>query len=479
MVGRNEPCPCGSGKKYKKCCERVVSLSSIEKARAERDSRLKHDLLVDLQRWFTGRISSEMQKEWAQRFKQLMQLSSDQPIPQEYSTYFHFWLLFDAPCLNRRRPVEVWLSTIRNAPHKERLARQMSESVFTCYEISQMNEDTMTFTTLDKEETFLVHKGKSIPREKLVFTRLLRVGHHYELFGPYTSFVHGMRGEILVQLEKYNHPEEERQESTTWENGWKVFGWSIRRTEEIEQVMSAPAMAEPVVKAPFWPAVEPKEEELPLRVMQHLEQFFLKHVAPLQKGTQNLYSRTLELLYKYLSMRFGQTFDWSMLDEEGMYHFLSVWYLDQGKVSPPSAKIFLNTLKYLFRWLEEEGISDVYQTYKKAYKALIHTLPVTIEAKKWLLENGIMPDDQNAGVDQAEPAHVVMLAFTSTGPVLLVEDKRIPVHLLGIPAMWSGHRFWVHGAVRIEPSGCYFTRIDGLYPIISSDKQLKMLGHKG
>jgi len=25
MVGRNEPCPCGSGKKFKKCCGKVIS----------------------------------------------------------------------------------------------------------------------------------------------------------------------------------------------------------------------------------------------------------------------------------------------------------------------------------------------------------------------------------------------------------------------------------------------------------------------
>ncbi len=23
-IGRNDPCPCGSGKKYKKCCRKVV-----------------------------------------------------------------------------------------------------------------------------------------------------------------------------------------------------------------------------------------------------------------------------------------------------------------------------------------------------------------------------------------------------------------------------------------------------------------------
>jgi hypothetical protein len=28
-VGRNDPCPCGSGKKFKKCCLAAVGLGSI------------------------------------------------------------------------------------------------------------------------------------------------------------------------------------------------------------------------------------------------------------------------------------------------------------------------------------------------------------------------------------------------------------------------------------------------------------------
>ena len=28
-VGRNEPCPCGSGKKYKNCCEKVSQVWEI------------------------------------------------------------------------------------------------------------------------------------------------------------------------------------------------------------------------------------------------------------------------------------------------------------------------------------------------------------------------------------------------------------------------------------------------------------------
>jgi len=29
-VGRNEPCPCGSGRKYKRCCLRKNSTSSVK-----------------------------------------------------------------------------------------------------------------------------------------------------------------------------------------------------------------------------------------------------------------------------------------------------------------------------------------------------------------------------------------------------------------------------------------------------------------
>ena len=39
MVGRNDPCPCGSGKKYKKCCERKQAIS-IEEVRTEELDRV-------------------------------------------------------------------------------------------------------------------------------------------------------------------------------------------------------------------------------------------------------------------------------------------------------------------------------------------------------------------------------------------------------------------------------------------------------
>ena len=37
VVGRNDPCPCGSGKKYKKCCGRNVNLKSYIKRRSDEE----------------------------------------------------------------------------------------------------------------------------------------------------------------------------------------------------------------------------------------------------------------------------------------------------------------------------------------------------------------------------------------------------------------------------------------------------------
>ncbi|WHT49335.1 SEC-C metal-binding domain-containing protein [Sporosarcina thermotolerans] len=38
MIGRNDPCPCGSGKKYKKCCQskKAVSVETVQKEELER-----------------------------------------------------------------------------------------------------------------------------------------------------------------------------------------------------------------------------------------------------------------------------------------------------------------------------------------------------------------------------------------------------------------------------------------------------------
>lgn len=38
QIGRNDPCPCGSGKKYKKCCQSKDEEARCQAARQEQEA---------------------------------------------------------------------------------------------------------------------------------------------------------------------------------------------------------------------------------------------------------------------------------------------------------------------------------------------------------------------------------------------------------------------------------------------------------
>lgn len=484
MVGRNDPCPCGSGKKYKKCCERVVTIRHAEGLREGRDRDLLKNLLADLNQWFHQYWKMEKQSKWSHRFKELLHLPLQDPVPQSFSFSFQYWLLFDAPCVQNKRPVELWASTVRRTPEKERVLKSYLDSKLTCYEIIDIREESMLFRSLLDGVEYEVIRGDAVPRERIVFTRLIRLGNRYELFGPYTSFVHEMRGEILVQLEKFNHLDQEQQEYTAREQGWQVLGWSMRRAQELETMEklapATPEMVDSIRETLFWPTVEYTSERpgLPIKIMQQLEQFYVTQVNPLQKGTQQFYSRSLEMLFDYLSMRFGQSFQWSLLTEEVLIHFFSIWYLDRGNTTPMASKIFLNTLKNLFRWLYNQGISNVYLHFKKVYTMLIHKLPTTIDARKWLMEHAMETEPNRPG---ALVQNMFMLAISAAGPMLLVGEQWVPLQLRAFPAIWSDERFWIRGTVRMSENNCAFTQIENVFPMTLMEENLPnthVLGQK-
>jgi hypothetical protein len=478
MVGRNQLCTCGSGKKYKKCCERVVAFHQAEQSRENRERGQKRELLSDLDTWFHRYAKVEDQDKWATRFKELLQLPVDQPIPKSFAFSFHYYLLFDAPCINGRRPVELWASSIRH--HRsdgERVIQSLSELTFTCFELLEANQETMIFRSLKTNKDYEVVKRDAIPRDKLVFARLIRIGNRYELFGPYTSFVHEMRGEILVQLEKYNHHEED-QELTNRETSWRVLGWSIQRANELE------SMEQPLTSTPTEMRVESNPDDLfltamddqaaektglPIKTLSQLEQFFVTEIAGLQEGTQKWYSRSLETLFQYLSLRFGQSFDWSLLNEDVLARFFGVWYMDHDRSTPISARIFLNTCKHLFRWLDERKHANIYEAFKKVYVPLIRLLPETIEARTWMMENGVISGRQ----DESEQRNLFLLHITSAGPVILIGDQWRPIQLRSFPSMWADKRFWIRGTIQADGQQYVFTQVENMYPVLSLEENAR------
>jgi|GEM_PF-5348088 len=375
--------------------------------------------------------------------------------------------------INRKYFGKDW----RNCHHRVLLLENAfnSDESYTCKEFQNIREFNRLFRSLISG----VVGQKAWANELLSAMR--RSYHRYdqdELIHPYTSFVHEMRGEILVQLEKYNRFEEDSQEFTTRGNGWRVFGWSIKRDKGLEKIEKIVASQE-ILSVKDLSAQPRRKQEvgpqtgLSSEVLGHFDQFYMTCVAPLQRKTQTLYGKSMELLYQYLSMRFGKSFHWSMLNEEVLIHFLSIWYLDTNRPSPVASKVFLNTLKRLFQWLYEENISDVYKNFKRVYIALIRNLPITIEARKWLRENGVHPKYRHQ--QDKKKTKLYQLRTSSSGPVIFIDKKWKPIKLSGFPPIWAENTFWVRGAVVKEGKQLAFCQIDNVYPYVPwSEDQLVM-----
>ena len=60
-VGRNDPCPCGSGKKYKKCCEKKMIGKKFLATKME-DNPIKSNIAKGVSSLFQNNINSFFSK---------------------------------------------------------------------------------------------------------------------------------------------------------------------------------------------------------------------------------------------------------------------------------------------------------------------------------------------------------------------------------------------------------------------------------
>jgi len=94
-VGRNELCPCGSGKKYKKCCGVVTPLSQFRSMREEKLRKEFGGWMEKLNRFVTSSISRETIEEGAGVFARAVGVSRDEILRPEWITHYLHWYIFD------------------------------------------------------------------------------------------------------------------------------------------------------------------------------------------------------------------------------------------------------------------------------------------------------------------------------------------------------------------------------------------------
>lgn len=90
-VGRNEPCPCGSGKKFKKCCGRLEELLDIPTNPFIRYSQLMASAKIKLDKYYGDQIK-RIRRDVQNRF---IRFAVEKALPSEHETLFSDWLWFD------------------------------------------------------------------------------------------------------------------------------------------------------------------------------------------------------------------------------------------------------------------------------------------------------------------------------------------------------------------------------------------------
>ncbi len=90
-IGRNDPCPCGSGKKYKNCCQVLEGLGKSTANPFDRYNTLMASLKVKLDRNYESQLR-RLRKPMQERF---LRLSCVQTLPQGQESVFSDWLWFD------------------------------------------------------------------------------------------------------------------------------------------------------------------------------------------------------------------------------------------------------------------------------------------------------------------------------------------------------------------------------------------------
>lgn len=168
--GRNEPCPCGSGKKFKKCCGFDLSHEVgdlISPVPEEMKTGTKFDLYLEM---FHGvALYAEMLKRSKQFSETLSGIASD--FEKRYKpgtkrglndSFFMGWFALDNRFgVDQRTVVERMMdrSIVKElVPEVREIILALSESYATCYEIRGVKEDAIIFEELATGRAWNVHR---------------------------------------------------------------------------------------------------------------------------------------------------------------------------------------------------------------------------------------------------------------------------------------------------------------------------------
>jgi len=143
-IGRNDPCPCGSGKKYKRCCLAKDAPAPGAWTTGERDSALASLMRFARRAELDGDRAAAEVTFWGKRLEGMTPAEAREAMDFEQSRVgFHEWLVFDSPLHGGGTIVERFLARAGGGLRsgERRYLERMRLSHLRPYEVQAVRRD--------------------------------------------------------------------------------------------------------------------------------------------------------------------------------------------------------------------------------------------------------------------------------------------------------------------------------------------------
>jgi len=143
-IGRNDPCPCGSGKKYKRCCLAKDAPAPGAWTTGERDSALASLMRFARRAELDGDRAAAEVTFWGKRLEGMTPAEAREAMDFEQSRVgFHEWLVFDCPLHGGGTIVERFLARAGGGLRsgERRYLERMRLSHLRPYEVQAVRRD--------------------------------------------------------------------------------------------------------------------------------------------------------------------------------------------------------------------------------------------------------------------------------------------------------------------------------------------------
>ena len=252
-VGRNDPCPCGSGKKYKKCCLLKEGPAAPTAQPSGPDQRLRARLVEYVQRGLPrADMDRAMREFFGEAFHPAERILAIGETTEAQWPAFLEWLIHDFRLATGETPIARFLTERgKGLPADERsMLEEWQDAIVGLHEVVDLEPGkSLTLRNVFDGRTFQVREVRgslSVARWDILSHRIIRVNGERQLSGLGLVFHAADREKLVAHMSARYDAFRERRLDATWADFFRAEPLAIRRyAEKLAQEYRPPALYTP------------------------------------------------------------------------------------------------------------------------------------------------------------------------------------------------------------------------------------------